>query len=349
MAPPVVKREPKAEPWAAAEAPRPVDGAPPAPFVTKTYEMVVDPATDAVVSWGPGGAGNTFVVWDPRELAARLLPRFFKHANFASFVRQLNIYGFRKVNPDRWEFAHESFLLGQKHLLKNIKRRRPSKHHPESQPRTGSSVCLGQQPENIHAVQSLKRDRTSLMAELAMLKQRYSRCKTLLVAMEERIRDNERKQQLIIAFFAKVLTNPEFVQRLLLNRARNRELCGTAKRPRLMASEEQNHVDVPLENGLEAAASATTESDIVSEGSSSDGSVPGTAAVKHEAVPEWNAQSFDNICDDVWEELGAIPGTEVEQEDIATASFDVEEFTGRPCGWVDDCPYLVDPMPFVEY
>jgi heat shock transcription factor, other eukaryote len=90
MAPLVVKREP----WATEGAARPVDGASsaPAPFVAKTYEMVANPATDAVVSWGPGGAGNTSVVWDPRELAATLLPRFFKHGNFASFVRQLNIY-----------------------------------------------------------------------------------------------------------------------------------------------------------------------------------------------------------------------------------------------------------------
>lgn len=255
------------------------------------------------------------------------------------------------MNPDRWEFAHESFLAGQKHLLKNIKRRRPSKHQLESQPRTGSSVCLGQQPEDTRAVQSLKRDRASLMAELAMLRQKYSRCKTLLVAMEERIRDNERKQQLIIAFFAKVLTNPEFVQRLLLNRARNRELCGAAKRQRLMASEEQQQIDAPLENnGVEvAASSAKTEAVEVSEGSSDGGFAAGTP-LKHEFVPEWNAHNFDNICDDVWEELGAIPGTEVEQEDIATATFDdVEDFTGRPCGWVDDCPYLVDSIPFVEY
>jgi heat shock transcription factor len=75
--------------------PRPMEGlgeAGPAPFVAKTYEMVADAATDAVVSWGPGGSGASFVVWDPHALAAGVLPRFFKHANFSSFVRQLNTY-----------------------------------------------------------------------------------------------------------------------------------------------------------------------------------------------------------------------------------------------------------------
>ena len=100
-----VKLEPKPEPWAAgaeegsAVAPRSMEGPPlPAPFVAKTYEMVADAATDAVVSWAPGGAGSSFVVWDPQALAAGILPRFFKHANFASFIRQLNIY-VRTVSP----------------------------------------------------------------------------------------------------------------------------------------------------------------------------------------------------------------------------------------------------------
>lgn len=62
----------------------------PAPFLTKTYNLVDDPATNDVVSWNEEGA--TFVVWKTAEFAKDLLPNYFKHNNFSSFVRQLNTY-----------------------------------------------------------------------------------------------------------------------------------------------------------------------------------------------------------------------------------------------------------------
>ncbi|KAJ4950622.1 hypothetical protein NE237_027454 [Protea cynaroides] len=86
--------------------------------------LVDDPSIDDVISWNEDG--STFIVWRPAEFARDLLPKYFKHSNFSSFVRQLNTYGFRKIVPDRWEFANDCFRRGEKKLLCDIHRRKIS-------------------------------------------------------------------------------------------------------------------------------------------------------------------------------------------------------------------------------
>ncbi|CAA7042977.1 unnamed protein product [Microthlaspi erraticum] len=200
----------------------------PPPFLSKTYDMVEDPATDAIVSWGP--ANNSFVVWDPPEFSRSLLPKYFKHNNFSSFVRQLNTYGFRKVDPDRWEFANEGFLRGQKHLLKTISRRKSAQGHgsssssnPQSQPHQLSqsqgsmlSSCVevgkfGLEEE----VEQLKRDKNVLMQELVKLRQQQQSTDGKLQGMVKSLQVMEQRQQQIMSFLAKAVQNPTFLSQFI--------------------------------------------------------------------------------------------------------------------------------------
>ncbi|XP_062220430.1 heat stress transcription factor C-1b-like [Phragmites australis] len=171
-----------------------------APFVAKTFHMVSDPATDAVVRWG--GASNTFLVLDPAAFSDYLLPSYFKHRNFASFVRQLNTYGFRKVDTDRWEFAHESFLLGQAQLLPLIVRKK-------------KEGCreLGEEGEEvrgtIRAVQRLREEQQGMEEELQ--------------AMDRRLRAAESRPGQMMTFLAKLADDPGVVLRSML--AKKEELA----------------------------------------------------------------------------------------------------------------------------
>ncbi|XP_042452171.1 heat stress transcription factor B-2b-like [Zingiber officinale] len=118
----------------------------PTPFLTKTYQLVDEPSIDDVISWNMDG--TTFVVWRPAEFASEVLPKYFKHNNFSSFVRQLNTYGFRKIVPDRWEFANDFFRRGEKRLLCEIHRRKISSAPSSTAAPPASQAIPGESPVN---------------------------------------------------------------------------------------------------------------------------------------------------------------------------------------------------------
>ncbi|CAO2838024.1 unnamed protein product [Amaranthus hypochondriacus] len=209
----------------------------PPPFLCKTYDMVDDPATDSVVSWST--TNNSFIVWNPPEFARDLLPKYFKHNNFSSFVRQLNTYGFRKVDPDRWEFANEGFLRGQKHLLKSITRRKPAhghgNQHQQQAPQQTSSVgaCVevgkfGLEEE----VERLKRDKNVLMQELVRLRQQQQTTDNQLQTMVQRLQGMEQRQQQMMSFLAKAVQSPGFLAQFVQQQTESNRCISDANKKR---------------------------------------------------------------------------------------------------------------------
>ncbi|XP_074575265.1 heat stress transcription factor A-4b-like [Curcuma longa] len=180
----------------------------PPPFLIKTYDMVDDPSTDSVVSWSASNA--SFVVWNAPEFARDLLPRYFKHNNFSSFVRQLNTYGFRKVDPDQWEFANEDFVRGQRHLLKNIYRRKPI--HSHSLVQANSSFDKQELEEEI---EKLKLEKRRLWNEIQRHTQKQFGLECQMQSLEERLQVVGNRQKGLMSFMARIIQNPVFLSDLV--------------------------------------------------------------------------------------------------------------------------------------
>lgn len=110
-------------------------------FIHKLYDMLEDLLLSHLIWWSP--SNDSFCLY-PGEEFSNVLAQYFKHTNIASFIRQLNMYGFHKVNDNfqgdgklspaptppansatKWEFRHltNQFRKGDVHLLGLIKRK----------------------------------------------------------------------------------------------------------------------------------------------------------------------------------------------------------------------------------
>jgi hypothetical protein len=102
------------------------------PFILKLMAMINDTANDHMIIWNP--TGSSIIVHDSNALGREVLPKYYKHSNFTSLVRQLNMYGFHKVigveqgglkqqDQQYWEFSHPHVQRDHPELLHFVKRK----------------------------------------------------------------------------------------------------------------------------------------------------------------------------------------------------------------------------------
>jgi heat shock transcription factor 1 len=85
--------------------------------------MVSNPEIISIVSWSD--CGNSFIIHSLPDFSEIILPKYFKHSNFPSFIRQLNMYDFHKIrsHDHGWMYSHPFFIQNRSDLLKKITRK----------------------------------------------------------------------------------------------------------------------------------------------------------------------------------------------------------------------------------
>ncbi|XP_020235858.1 heat stress transcription factor A-4c [Cajanus cajan] len=214
------------------------------PFLAKTYEMVDDSSSDSIVSWSV--TSKSFIVWNPPEFARDLLPRFFKHNNFSSFIRQLNTYGFRKIDPEQWEFANDDFVRGQPHLMKNIHRRKPVHSHSLQNLQAQGPLGESERQSFTDEIEKLKHDKERLLVELQRYQHEWQTYEIQVHCSKDRLEKLEQKQRKMVSSVSHVLQKPVIAVNIL-------PLTETMERKRRLPKSSYFNDEASIEDAVETS------------------------------------------------------------------------------------------------
>ena len=95
-------------------------------FLEKLFNLLEDTENNQIIHWNEDG--TKVVISDPIKFTIKIIPNHFKHKNYSSFVRQLNLYGFNKegniYNSAEEQFVNENFKKDKDiEDIKKIKRK----------------------------------------------------------------------------------------------------------------------------------------------------------------------------------------------------------------------------------
>ncbi|KAJ3081354.1 stress-responsive transcription factor hsf1 [Quaeritorhiza haematococci] len=178
-------------------------------FLNKLYNMVNDPSTDDLIHWSEDG--TTFIVQRHEDFAKEVLPRFFKHNNFSSFVRQLNMYGFHKVphlhdkvlqpegDAEIWEFANQHFQRNQPDLLCLVTRKKSREGDDKDGALDFNNI--------IQEIAAIKRHQLTISSDLKNIQRENQILWTESITIRDRYQRQQETIDKILRFLASVFSS----------------------------------------------------------------------------------------------------------------------------------------------
>ncbi|PKY42064.1 hypothetical protein RhiirA4_315390 [Rhizophagus irregularis] len=179
-------------------------------FLNKLYNMVNDPQSNDLIIWSE--TGNSFLVKRPQDFAKEVLPRFFKHNNFSSFVRQLNMYGFHKIphlqqgvlqsdgQSEQWEFSNTNFLRNQPDLLYYVTRKKGKDNENIKEPNEMDINHI------LNEIASIKKHQMNISADLKNIQRDNQILWQETISARERHRRQQETIDKILRFLASVFS-----------------------------------------------------------------------------------------------------------------------------------------------
>ncbi|TFY74187.1 hypothetical protein EWM64_g9825, partial [Hericium alpestre] len=232
-------------------------------FLQKLYEMVNDANNNELIRWAD--SGDSFFVLDHERFAREVLGRWFKHQNFASFVRQLNMYGFHKIphlqqgvlksdtDTELWNFEHPHFHRGQPDLLCLIQRKKQANQgttaeeaipeqkdaaHPAGYSNNAQVLDIN---SIINGIAAVKRHQQTISADLNELKNSNQLLWQEAITARERHKSHQDTINRILKFLASVFGRANTHDDKDSDSHTPSQQVVSRKRQRLMIDDGKNH------------------------------------------------------------------------------------------------------------
>lgn len=169
---------------------------------------MIDKCDPNIASWTKHG--DMFQIQDRKEFETRILPSYFGNKKFSSFTRQLNFYGFQKMQstPNKnaafdaeiakhLTFYHRYFQRGKMDLLINIRKQTIKKEKKNGSCNSGDSKEMKKEPNNGVSASTSGSSSIDQRSQIDTLKKRVESLEKAVEKLQSMIFGQQNQEQIV--------------------------------------------------------------------------------------------------------------------------------------------------------
>jgi hypothetical protein len=151
-------------------------------FVAALHAILSDRSAESIITWLP--CGKSFVILDRTEFASKILPKYMRQAQFHSFLRRLQRWGFKRVygmSTSHLVYYHNLFQKNRFDLIQSMKQYNAKiAKTDQDQIVKGADIKMKQQCNANAKIANKDQDRTVKVSD-AKMNQQVVRCSNVRI------------------------------------------------------------------------------------------------------------------------------------------------------------------------